>query len=590
MIIRRATLADIQKLLPLFHAYRNFYKQQIDPQNAVKFLTEGVSDHKAVIFIVIDEKHDSNIIGFAQLIPARCSLRLKNYWILYDLYIDTNYRNMHLAEALLDEVEKFAIESGAARIELQTAYNNLPAQKLYEKKGYQQEQEFRSYVRVLPVLGQNPITILTATPFQEQIWRDQQLVPDNLKYNLVYLFHLSGNVHLDALDYAWQQLVRSHPALRTRFEKKQNEILQIINDNYPTFLEIIDADELDKAQLDKIMQQKARHRFHLDKFPLCFANILKCQNNDFYLLFNFHHIIIDGYSIDLLLRQFASFYQQYCNGTNVSVTTSISTLKDYLNHSQQHLSEIRGKARAFWQQQLKDAPRRITFLHEGADNNTSVDPRISFELPVQIVEFANSKKISVFVVMSALFAFTLYSYSLQQDMVIGYPSNRRLDKFHSLVGYIVNQLPLPLHVTDQTTFAQLCESIKQHRSAVSKNAFDDLPLLEIAKSLGISASNNMVLFNIMISPTSFGNLSLSGVQTKAVPVDISASLCDMLLLYQPDRTCISCVIQYKSSVFNQQLIEKFIRDLKELAHYCLHNLEFTIAQHPILANKVYSRL
>ncbi|MBS0357719.1 MAG: GNAT family N-acetyltransferase, partial [Proteobacteria bacterium] len=104
----------------------------------------------SIIFIATKDKDSDQVVGFARLIPGYCSLELTKYWVLYDLYTDENHRYEGVATDLLSAVKTFATEDGASRVDLQTAHTNLAAQKLYEKNGYKQDEEFCTYTLVLP--------------------------------------------------------------------------------------------------------------------------------------------------------------------------------------------------------------------------------------------------------------------------------------------------------------------------------------------------------------------------------------------------------------------------------------------------------
>jgi ribosomal protein S18 acetylase RimI-like enzyme len=368
MHIRKATVTDLEKLLPLFLAYRVFYLQPLVEEEVRKFLLESLSNPDNIIFIAVDENTHDNFLGFTKLNLGWCSLAMSKYWILYDLYINEAVRKSSIASKLLAHIEAFAIETGACRIELQTANDNIPAQSLYHKHGYEKETHFLSYVRVLPTpTNQKKIEILAATTFQKQIWHDQQLVPQDLKYNIVSLFRLAGRVNIEALNIALSQLVQHNPAFRTRFDKKGEQLFQVINENNTLVLDVCDLSEQTKEKIDEILQTKARHHFQLDKFPLAVVCLIKYQPTNYYLLFNFHHIIIDGPSIDRALRLFALLYHCAMNKQQLHLPHNASLMHEYLGYEQQqNLLDKKQTAKMFWQQQLQHAPRKISFIEANA--------------------------------------------------------------------------------------------------------------------------------------------------------------------------------------------------------------------------------
>ncbi|WP_354535560.1 GNAT family N-acetyltransferase [Ralstonia sp. 1138] len=139
MQVRAANLADLNQLSDLFNRYRGFYQQPDDLALARAFLSERLQCHDSIIFVA---DADSRLLGFAQLYPTFSSISAKRAWILNDLFVAANSRQRGVAGALLAEVINHARESGAAWVNLETASDNVVAQELYRKFGFQPEQNY----------------------------------------------------------------------------------------------------------------------------------------------------------------------------------------------------------------------------------------------------------------------------------------------------------------------------------------------------------------------------------------------------------------------------------------------------------------
>lgn len=149
MEIRKVGLSDVEALLPLFNAYRDFYKQEPQPERARAFLRENLMRNRSTIFIAIE---NGKAIGFTQLYPTVSSLSMAPVIYLSDLFVTEQHRKQGVAKQLMKVAEKFALDSGAVAIDLQTAHTNTKAQKLYESLGYEFDQAYRTYSLRLPVL------------------------------------------------------------------------------------------------------------------------------------------------------------------------------------------------------------------------------------------------------------------------------------------------------------------------------------------------------------------------------------------------------------------------------------------------------
>lgn len=142
--VRQAVLADLDLLAPLFDQYRQFQGQPSDLPAARRFLQERFDHGESVVFIAIEGRQP---LGFAQLYPSFSSVSLRRVFILNDLFVCEAGRRRNLASRLLAQVEQYAWSLGAARITLNVARPNAPAQALYEARGWQQDDQFFMYHR-----------------------------------------------------------------------------------------------------------------------------------------------------------------------------------------------------------------------------------------------------------------------------------------------------------------------------------------------------------------------------------------------------------------------------------------------------------
>ncbi len=140
--IVRAQHEHLALVVPLFDAYRVFYKQPSDPARAHDFLHQRLHDGDSVIFGAL---RGDVALGFTQLFPSFSSVVMQRIWILNDLFVSTAARGQGVGEALLRRAEQFARETQAKRLVLSTATDNIAAQRLYEKLGWQRDTVFFYY-------------------------------------------------------------------------------------------------------------------------------------------------------------------------------------------------------------------------------------------------------------------------------------------------------------------------------------------------------------------------------------------------------------------------------------------------------------
>ena len=141
MIIRQATLNDLEQLSQLFGQYRVFYGQPFEPDLCKIFLEERLSKEESVIFIALDK---NDYAGFTQLYPSFSSVGMKKIWILNDLFVAAGHRQKGIAWDLINQVVAYSRLTSRKKVVLSTAYDNFNAQKLYEKLGFTRE-DFYNY-------------------------------------------------------------------------------------------------------------------------------------------------------------------------------------------------------------------------------------------------------------------------------------------------------------------------------------------------------------------------------------------------------------------------------------------------------------
>ena len=142
MVIRPAEATALPGLAVLFDLYRQFYHCAPDPDLALAFLTARMERHESHVLVAASS---ADVFGFTQLYPTFCSVDAGRILVLYDLFVSSGQRRQGLGEKLMRAAHEFALEQGAVRLDLETAKDNLPAQALYEKLGYQRDNEFFKY-------------------------------------------------------------------------------------------------------------------------------------------------------------------------------------------------------------------------------------------------------------------------------------------------------------------------------------------------------------------------------------------------------------------------------------------------------------
>jgi GNAT superfamily N-acetyltransferase len=144
MLIKRAGVADLDAVAPLFDAYRQFYGQRSDVPAARAFLDERLRREESVVFLAVDDD-GAEALGFTQLYPSFSSVSVRRLWILNDLFVRPGLRRGGVGRRLLERARQWAVETDAKGLTLATAITNHAAQALYESCGWRKDEEFAHY-------------------------------------------------------------------------------------------------------------------------------------------------------------------------------------------------------------------------------------------------------------------------------------------------------------------------------------------------------------------------------------------------------------------------------------------------------------
>jgi GNAT superfamily N-acetyltransferase len=143
--IRQASIHDLPEIIHIFDSYRQYFKQERDPDAVERFLFERFEHRESAFIIVEIQMEFKEVIGFAHLYPTFSSLTLQRVWILNDFFVDENYRSNGIGKQLLDFIKDFAVLTKSKGIELTVEHANSNAWNFYEKQGFKLDEEFRVY-------------------------------------------------------------------------------------------------------------------------------------------------------------------------------------------------------------------------------------------------------------------------------------------------------------------------------------------------------------------------------------------------------------------------------------------------------------
>ncbi|NNA51042.1 non-ribosomal peptide synthetase [Pseudomonas lactis] len=413
---------------------------------------------------------------------------------------------------------------------------------------------------------------------QNRLWITWQLDPHSSAYTIPGALHLRGELDEDALRHSFQQLIQRHEALRTRFYERDGQAFQRVEATADFELPIIDLSDLPnterEARAQRVREDQARSPFDLEKGPLLRVTLVRLGDEEHQLLVTLHHIIADGWSLNILIDEFSRLYAAAAQGQSLELPPLALQYADYGSWQRQWLAEGEGQRQlTYWKAQLGDEhpalnlatdhPRAAQHRHSAARRSQRLDARLS----AAIRQTAQAHDSTPFMLLLATFQTLLYRYSGQRDIRIGVPNaNRPRHETQGLIGFFINTLVLRAELDGRLPFNQLLAATRE--TTLAAQAHQDLPFEQLLEAF--PQAREQGLFQVMFNHQQ-RDLSalrrLPGLLADELPWHSREAKFDLQLHSEEDRNGrLSLSFDYADELFEpatiQRLAEQFIHLLK----------------------------
>ncbi|MBD1861335.1 MULTISPECIES: non-ribosomal peptide synthetase [Trichocoleus] len=453
-----------------------------------------------------------------------------------------------------------------------------------------------------PISRNQPLPLSFA---QQRLWFLDQLVPENPFYNMPSAVRLSGHLHLKALEQAFAELVQRHETLRTRFAKVDGQPTQIITPALPLSIPVTDLQSLDSSAQEETVRQIATEEAHcpfdLTVSPLLRVKLLQLEATEYLLLLNLHHIISDGWSLGVLMRELGALYTAFAEGQPSPLSELPIQYADFAHWQRQWLQgEVLESQLAYWRQQLQDLPvlnlpidhpRPATQSYKGA-----IAPlALSHQLTQALEELSQQAGTTLFMTLLAAFQALLFRYTGQTNVAVGSPiANRNRSEIEGLIGFFVNSLVLRTDLSGNPTFRELLE--RSREVALAAYAHQDVPFEKLVEELHPERdlSRNplfQVAFALQNAP--MAPLELPGLTLSPWKLDVGTARFDLEFhiweqaeglsgLWDTPREGLSGFVAYSTELFELATITRMIGHFQTLLEGIVANPDQRLADLSIL--------
>ncbi|KAH8678409.1 non-ribosomal peptide synthetase [Xylariales sp. PMI_506] len=428
---------------------------------------------------------------------------------------------------------------------------------------------------------------------QGRLWFLDQLNPGASWYHIPVAVRLRGPLNVDALTTALGALQHRHETLRTTFQEKDGTGIQIVQPYSGKKLKVVDVSAQDSNSYVQLLQQEQTGPFDLASEPGWRATLLRLGEQDHVISIVMHHIISDGWSVDILRRDLAKFYAAAVQGQDPlsSVSPLSIQYRDFAvwQKEDEQLAEQQRQLQ-YWINQLKDSSPAEFLIDRPRPELLSgkagaVQLTIEGAIFKSLQSFAQDHHTSVFSVLLAAFRVTHYRLTGAQDATIGTPiANRNRPELEDIIGFFVNTQCMRIKIEDDETFRSLVGQVQATTSAAYEN--QDVPFEHIVSSLVTSsrdASRNPLvqLIFALHSQENLGNIELEGLEGEPVPSVVLTRFDVEFHLFQRSEKLRGSV-QFSEDLFEPKTIQSMIEVFQEVLSRCLKQPDMPVATLPLL--------
>ena len=429
---------------------------------------------------------------------------------------------------------------------------------------------------------------------QERLWFLDQLDPNRPIYNLPDTHYFKGPLNLEALQRGLSEIVRRHELLRTTFQMIDGQPVQVIAPAEPLELKVIDISHLPDAERTAKAQQLAdedsTQPFDLSRGPLFRVQLVRLAEEAHWLLFTMHHIISDGWSLQVMSRELAELYEAFRLGQDSPLPELPIQYADFAVWQREWLQgEVLEKQLDYWREQLGgelphelelpfDHPRPARQSFRGGAENNELNGEVSRRLK----EIARESGATLFMTLMAAFNVLLWRYTGQDDLLVGTPiANRTRRETENLIGFFVNTLVLRTKINPSSSFRELLEQVRE--KTVGAYDHQDVPFEKLVEELQPDRTlSHHPLFQVLFALQDAGELNLTGLELTWMDTQNDIAKFDLSFYINETDTGLYSWFEYDTDLFERETILRMLKHFEVLAEAIAANPDAKLSELEIL--------
>ncbi|MDQ1350494.1 MAG: hypothetical protein QG657_796, partial [Acidobacteriota bacterium] len=426
----------------------------------------------------------------------------------------------------------------------------IPLRKFFERPFIKAladeiEKQERQVSSIKPAVRVGEIPLSFA---QERLWFLQELDADNVAYFVPRVIKMRGKLDVSLIERTFTEIIRRHEILRTTFPTIDGQPVQRIQPPFQFNIPVFDWSNLEKEEqeqkVSEFLSEEDHRAFDFGKGPLLRVTIIKLKVEEHLFVLTEHHLVHDGWTQGVLLREFIAIFSAYADGEDHDLPELPLQYADFAIWQRNVLSgEVLDRHLNYWKEKLSglapllelpaDRPRPPVISGKGELEIV----RLSGPNTLRLKQFSRQNGATLFMTMLAVFKTLLYRYTGVEDLCVGTGiANRRYKEMEGMLGMVINTLSLRTQVQGEISFKECLNRVKE--TCLEAYQHEDTPFGKIVEKLQPERNLSytplfQVLFSFMDTPGE--QLQLPGLELELLPTHNRSAKFDINVVVVPPR-------------------------------------------------------
>lgn len=434
---------------------------------------------------------------------------------------------------------------------------------------------------------------------QERLWFLDQYLEDQSIYNVQFAFRLEGALNRAALEKSLNEIIRRHDVLRTTFATIDGVAIQVVAPELHLVLNEVDFQECSStdvlAEVERFTQSECARAFDLKQGPLVRGSLIQYAETGHFLVLIMHHIIVDGWSLGLLVEELKSLYQAFAHHQMSPLPELAIQYSDFAAWQREWMrGDALQQQMDYWKQQLSGELSMLLLPtdHPRPNIQTYRGGQQKIQLPVvlgqALQELSRREGVTIFMTLLAAFKVLLHRYTGQHDLLVGSPiANRNRRELEGLIGFFVNTLVLRTDLSEQLSFRELLHRVRE--VTVEAYAHQDVPFEKLVEELSPDRSlGYSPLFQIMFvmqnaSGDGLGQFQMDDIQVQAFEFDRGMAMFDLTMQVHELNDRLHVSLEYNRDLFESATIKRMLEHFQQLLESAVSQPDQQVVQLPMLS-------